>query len=68
MLFNIQVIVKAPIKTVPDVSHVLDSNLVNLDPKQLISAMDKAICFVEVSMKPYSIGSLNGKDCLNKEK
>jgi hypothetical protein len=52
--------VKSPIKTVPDVTQVVDQELVSLDPKQLESAMDKAICFVEVTMKPYSIGSVHG--------
>ncbi len=32
----------------------------NLEPKQLKTMLDKAICFVEVNLKPYSIGSVTG--------
>ncbi len=53
-------IVKCPVKVVPDVSVIDNEELVSVNPTEFEKRLDKAICFVEATMKPYTVGSLNG--------
>ncbi len=51
---------KFPIKEIPDVSMVVDDTSVKLSPHDLVTHLSKSICFVEGSLKPYSINDKNG--------
>jgi hypothetical protein len=55
-----QITLKCPIKTIPEISKIVNDELVSVCPRDMIQDLTKSLCFVEAGMKTYMVNNVSG--------